>query len=332
MGPMPGIRKYSHRVAIRMKLKIAMLAGILLWPATFIFGQAPTIVSDSCGITLRDLSDSLFIEPVTDAQQYYVRFIDITNSPARTELPALPVIGVRYFSPAAVQKIQYDRIYEVLIDAKTPAGLITGRPCILYTPAFPHSRIANNMCGVTLKLLSDQLIVQQVPAATDYEFLIQDANGTILGADNPSHPTPYFYTPSWYQAIQYGKRYTFFVRAQVNGQWRAHYGPGCSVTMPPFPKTAIAKCPRVLSSLNEEVDAVPIAGATAYEFEVTDVNDSSKKATMKRDHANFWFFYLSGSHSPICLFKRVVLIWCASEAGGRKWRALGAMVAKSRHR
>lgn len=270
----------------------SIMVGFLFLQASFVSGQVPVVTPASCGATMRDLSDSILITPVVGVQQYRVRFIDVTNPANPIDLPALTTPGA-YFTPAHVQGIKYDRIYKVFVDANTSDGWAAGGACILYSPAFPHSRIVNTMCGVTLKNLSDQLMVQQVPAASDYEFLIQDSDGTILGVDNPAHPTPYFYTPSWHPAIQFGKRYIFSVRPQVSGQWRAYYGPSCAVTMPSFPKTTISRCPRVLSALNEQIQAVPMSGFTAYEFEITDTKIPSKKAVLRRDHPNFWEFYLT---------------------------------------
>ncbi len=257
-------------------------------------GQAPQIFGEHCGATLQSLNGSLFFEPLAGASQHRIRFQELEGGGAG-ELPPIEVSEVSYFTPAHVDGIRYGRRYRVTIDGKSSGGWTAGASCVLYTPAFPHTRISGALCGSTAPSLATQISADPVPGATDYSFLIEDEEGQTVDEDNPGHPIPHLYTLSWNQALLPGQTYRFYARAKVGGEWRQDYGPGCEITMPSFPQTEIVDCDRQLGSLNEMIRAVPLAEASGYEFEVTDSTEPSIQATLERNHENYWFFHLTWS-------------------------------------
>ncbi len=156
------------------------LLGALFLAAGLAVAQTSRLPEEVCGATLRDLSGSLFLEPLAGADRYRIHFLDVTDPANPEELSTLEVTGVQYFTPAHVEGIRYGRVYRVTVDGQAAGSWTEGDPCILYTPAFPHSRLEESHCGTTLSSLTSQLGVQKVPGASDYQLRIEDENREVV--------------------------------------------------------------------------------------------------------------------------------------------------------
>ena len=125
-------------------------------------------------------------------------------------------------------------------------------------------------CGTTLADINDYVYAYAYPSATQYRFRIFDGT-TTQTFDTPASVFYFTQFPSYL----YNTTYTVDVCCFVSGSWTA-YGPTCSITTPNLPVTQIqsSQCGVTLATMNSEIYADLVMGATQYRFRVTQAGNT----------------------------------------------------------
>lgn len=163
---------------------------------------------------------------------------------------------------------KYNTAYDIQV--RVTVGGVLGEystSCTITTPAVPTPEISPVFCNTTLTSISDEVRAIPILGATQYEFqLVPQGGGTTI---NLVSPTNFRFRLSQTTGFEYNTTYDVSVRAFVDGAFTA-FGPSCPITSPSTPVTEINPvfCNTTLASISTEIRAIPIAGATQYEFQL----------------------------------------------------------------
>lgn len=227
-----------------------------------------SLVPGSCGVTIPNLSTSLFAQAITGAQAY--RF-QVTNGGDvgvfETTLNRFSLLditpGVTFSASSTVNTVK--------VSVKTggfwrPYGV----PCTVTTPPVPNSTsISDPRCGSFLRDIWDPMYCYQVPGANAYRFRVK-LGSTVIGTVDKIGNS-FNMVDIGINNIIFGTTYSVDVLLKINGVWLsdAEYGIPCSITTPPTPsfsKISIPSCGSSTNSLWQSIFAVPITGAQGYKF------------------------------------------------------------------
>jgi hypothetical protein len=140
----------------------------------------------------------------------------------------------------------------------------------------PLTSLDAGSCGNTQLTLNNNIAAQVVAGATAYEFIIRDANDQVTLANvltNSNLLALNSIVPNLSPATNYVVR----VRAMVNGIWGLQ-GPACTIGILPLvvsaPTTKLnsAGCGNLGLTPSSTVVAIPVVGASQYEFIVMNQN------------------------------------------------------------
>ncbi|WP_309640183.1 T9SS type A sorting domain-containing protein [Flavobacterium sp.] len=232
-----------------------------------------SLITTSCGVTLTNLSNTLFAYPLSNFQtqtgpiQGYrfrvtngatVRTLDSsTNSFALTSLVGGATYATTYTIEVSVKHGGYYRAY--------------GPSCSVSTPAVPNTtNISNPSCGSTLTDINNTIFCTQVPSASGYRFRVRNG-ATLLGTVDTAVNR---FSLTSIAGYQFGTTYTIDVLLAFNNVYRpdTEYGPACSITTPATPGTSRVIQPTCGSTINAfwtTIFAQQVSGAQGYKFVVT---------------------------------------------------------------
>lgn len=225
-------------------------------------GVPTTSILSVCGTTISSLSTTIYAAANSQATYYEFNVTDGVsyNSSVKTVSP--------YFKLTSLSGIQYGTTYNISVRLYigSTAGAYSGA-CSVTTPAFPSTAIDGSICSTTLTSLGTTINATPVTGASAYEFRIVSTH-TSVPSDTITTVSPYFKISNS-PVGRYGTTYDVDVRANVGGVWGSRSA-ACQVTTPAFPTAQMqGTCPRTLSSITEYIYAVPILGASNYEFEIS---------------------------------------------------------------
>lgn len=191
--------------------------------------------------------------------------------------------------------------YDVTI---SDAGGCTAVATATVDPAsnsIPTSQLAAWSCGKVLTSLNSYIYGNMVPGAQRYEYRFHNpATGFVSsGFSHSSYPYATFFAAVWVPGIQINTTYEVQVRAKVGGCWGA-FGPVCALTTPiVIPETQLtsASCGSTLNTINDYFYIDPVAGASRYEYEISDGNGfTTTVQSLNAYPTASWFslYYASG--------------------------------------
>ncbi|NHM07664.1 T9SS type A sorting domain-containing protein [Flavobacterium sp. CYK-4] len=241
------------------------------------------LIATSCGVTLTNLSNTLFAYPLSNfvsqtgpIQGYRFRvtngaqvrtFDSATNSFALSSLPGGAAYGTTYTVEVSVKHGGYYRAY--------------GSPCSVTTPLVPNSTsIASPSCGSVLTDINNTIFATQVPSASGYRFRVSNGS-TIVGTVDTSVSR---FSLASIAGIQFGTTYTVEVLLAFGGVYRpdTEYGPACSISTPATPGTSRViqpTCGGTISTFWTTIFAQQVSGAQGYKFVVTNGAQTREYAT-----------------------------------------------------
>lgn len=137
-------------------------------------------------------------------------------------------------------------------------------------------------CGVTLPFIYTSIASTILPAATGYRF-------EVTNLTTPADPVQVI-TKSvhWLRLTElakydYATSYSVKVMMQVGGVWLGYYGDACIVNSP-SPAISNPTCGGKLTKIYDNINSLPLTGATGYRFRVT--RDAEVQVLDKTVH---WF-------------------------------------------
>jgi len=129
----------------------------------------------------------------------------------------------------------------------------------------PTTQLRTQFCNTTLASLNDNIYASVILGAASYKFRVEN-NGNVQEITRPDSR----FSMAFATGISLGTTYNVSVATNVNGVWSV-YGPVCTVTTPViYPTTSLRTqfCNTTLSSLNDNIYANVVVGATGYKFKV----------------------------------------------------------------
>ncbi|MCE3296639.1 MAG: family serine peptidase [Crocinitomicaceae bacterium] len=239
----------------------------------------PALWTYQCGSTLADINDYIYAYAYPGATQYRFRI----NDGVTTQTFDTPA-SVFYFTQ--FPSYAYNTAYTV--DVSVFAGgawTAYGPTCTINTPTLPATKVMASQCGSTLAAMNTPVYADLVEGATQYRFRVSDGGSTQI-FDNPSR----MFNMTQFSGYAYGTAYTIDV-AIYYGFWQP-YGAACVVNTPALPTTQMmaSHCGTTVASLDTDLYANEVPGATQYRFRAT--NGSS--ITVDKPSRTFKFSQMSG--------------------------------------
>ncbi len=138
------------------------------------------------------------------------------------------------------------------------------------TPVMATPNLQPEYCDVELGL-DDRIKSIRINGATSYEFRFDDGNGNVFTHVSPNNRVK---LKNVVPLPEYGTSYDVSVRAS-DGTTTTPYGTACQITIENIPAPGIDKTVngRTDVLMDEALQADKVIGATAYEFEVTNIDD-----------------------------------------------------------
>ncbi len=237
------------------------------------------LMPSSC-TTLNSMYDQIFCTPVVGAVDYKYKIENQATSFSYEYTRNLPLNDFRLkWAPGVLYGMTYDVSTSY---KKNGVWSVYGASCPVTMGPFPTTKLKSGSCGSTIASLNDVLYADTIPGATNYEYRIIN---TTLGYDytwqrgtaQSDYRLSWAYSSSpFVQGLPYGYTYDVEVRAQVGktsllpGQWGT-FGPVCQVNVSGTPGTQLTPsyCGAVLSSFTTKFYCIPVAGASEYEYRVS---------------------------------------------------------------
>jgi len=248
---------------------------------------------NSCGITETSLTQTLWCNQVSNAQQYRYELTDLSNG---SVYYYIRTINASNFQMDWVSSVTYARTYSIKVAVMVGGNWSAyGVACNVTTPAAPTTKLHTNSCGITETSLSQTLWCNQVIGAQGYWYELTDiSNGnmyTYLRSGNASN-----FQMNWVSSVTYGKTYSIRVAAVVGGVTLA-YGVTCNVTTPAVPTTklATASCGITETALNQVLYCDAVSNATQYRYELVDISNGNTYTYVRTTSlTNFQMDWVSG--------------------------------------
>lgn len=219
-----------------------------------------------CGITLTNLNQMIYCDPVPGAVNYQWEFVHAASGFSMTKMRNNNGLGI---DPTWISGIEYNKTYDVRVRAMvgTQWGSFTTVGQISTPAAIPGSKVRAADCGITLSTLNQLIYCDPVPGAVNYQWEFVDAAsgfGTTKLRNNNSLSSD----PSWMVGLEYNKTYEIRVRAKAGTLW-GNYSSVCQITTPsviPESKLRTADCGITLSAPDQLIVCDAVAGAVNYEW------------------------------------------------------------------
>ena len=242
----------------------------------------------SCGAVINTMGTQIYCNPISNATNYEWKFsvagtlnsIYWTRGTNNTNCYLNNVPG-----------LQYGVDYDVYVRAQV--GGVWGNwgtSCVIAVTNQPGTKLRDQYCGIALASTNTPIYCDAFVNATRYRFHILD---NTLFAD-------YFYTttnadtkflPTWIPQMQAGGDYSIEVAVELNGSFTG-YGTPCPLTIAaiPAPKLRNAYCGATFPTFYNKILCDYVAGATAYEYEITNLTTGAPAFTFTQNGGATHFY------------------------------------------
>ncbi|HLG03245.1 MAG TPA: T9SS type A sorting domain-containing protein [Bacteroidia bacterium] len=220
---------YGQTYDVRVRAKVGGVWGIFANTCTIGMNAVtplPQLTASACGAINLALNSYIFIIPVTNAQDYYYQFQDISTAQTIFKNRGN---GYADFNLGWAIGLKYGHSYNVRVCAKVNNTWgAYGATCQITLVAFPTTQLTVVSCGVTELALSDKIFTTPVGGATNYEYRFTPLpEGTPIVKQRNSGSN--YYVLSWASLAQ-STIYNVEVRARAGGDWGA-FGAVCTIAL-----------------------------------------------------------------------------------------------------
>lgn len=224
--------------------------------------------STSCGVTLANLSNTLYANPVTGAQGY--RF-EVTNNNLVSVYDAPSnQFNLLNLSPGVTYSTTNTHNSVRVAPKISGHWRSFGASCSVNTPPVPNATsVSSPACGSVLPNIWSPIFCYNIPGATAYRFRVKYGTTLVGTYDSPSNS--FNLVSLGAQNLTFGVSYTIDVLLQMYGTWLsdANYGSPCTLITPPTPGYSKVTSPSCGSSTNNlwtMIYTLPVVGAQGYKF------------------------------------------------------------------
>ncbi len=284
-----------------------------------------TALNPASCTTIPTMYDQIFVQPILGATNYRFKIVGTGAQASYNFEHYRNNANIDYrlkWAPGVI----YGYTYNVSV-AYYKAGVWSpyGASCAVTMGPFPASKLRNNPapfagpCDYVISDLNQQLFADSVSGSNDYMYkIVEDVPGG-----------PYDYDQTWqrysgnldyrlvwgYQAsplverVRFGYSYDVQVRSLVGktganfgsrpGEW-GPYGTTCKLDLTAAsPTTSLTNCGGInLTSLNDQIFATPVAGATNYQYEFTGPGGYFNTAYRNNGNNDFRLTWIPSSPAP----------------------------------
>lgn len=237
-------------------------------------------IGTSCGATISGLSVTITAAPVAGAASYMFRVTNVSTG--TTFMVTRPVNS---FALANYVGVTLNTQYQVEVSVNGGANF--GPPCTLFTPN-PNSTIGAQ-CGTTLNALSQFVYATYAASVTGYRFRVTNtASGASVVYDAPSGQNRFSFSQLTAAFVQFSTIYAVEVALRNTDGTYLPYGAACHITTPAFPtsEVVLSQCDYTAISNTQMINAVVVAGATGYRFQLVN-SATSYSFSVDRSLASF---------------------------------------------
>jgi hypothetical protein len=298
--------QWNTQYNVKIRAYIAGIAGtygpncvIGFIPDPSVSGVPNTqLATASCGKTNLALTGSITCNVVTGASNYEWEFKDQGN----TTVVATKITTGTTLILSSVSGLQWNTQYNVRVRATI--GAVAGNysvSCLIGLipdPAIngvPSTKLRTSDCGKLNFGLGGVAVADVVSGAAEYEFEIRNniTNAFIANKLQASNVLTFSTVP----AFQWNTQYKISVRARISSTWGS-FGAACTIGFICDPNICGVASTALRSSdcgkLNFNfttgyVVANAVAGATLYEFEITDLTTNTVVSLQSRTNTNLYF-------------------------------------------
>jgi len=235
-----------------------------------------------CGGNLPEIGSKVYFKYVPQATKY--RY-SVTNTVTSDE--QFVESTSRFFYMNQLSNFAGGTLYSVKAQVEI-GGVYSafGPACNLTTPALPTSKLRTAFCGITLTTVNDNLYADYINGATEYRFRVTEG-ANIQTMDRPDSR----FVMSSLGSVPFNTAVTVDVAVKINGVWSA-YGAACTVTTPAAPTSQLrpAYCGATLATVNDNIYANYVNGATQYRFRIT---NGANVETIDRSDSKFYMSMLA---------------------------------------
>ncbi len=302
--------QWNTQYNVKARAYIAGVAGVYGNNCVIGFIPDPSVVgvpntqltTAYCGKTNIALTGSIACSAVTGAGSYEWEF----KNQANTSVVATKTTTTTSLNLSTVAGLQWNTQYNVRVRANigAVAGFYSVSCLIGLIPdpavnGVPATKIRTADCGKLNFGLGGFAVADVVSGAAEYEFEIRNntTNAFIANKNQASNVLTFSTVP----AFQWGTQYKISVRARISSTWGT-FGTACTIgficdpNVCGVPTTALrtGDCGKLNFNFSTGYAvANTVAGATLYEFEITDILTSSIVSTQARTTVNLFFNSIS---------------------------------------
>jgi hypothetical protein len=298
--------QWSAQYNVKVRAYIAGVAGTYGSNCVIGFIADPSVTgvpntqltTASCGATNLALTGTIACNAVTGAASYEWEF----KNQANTTVIATKTTTSTSLTLSTVTGLQWNTQYNVRV--RGYIGTVVGTysvSCLIgliSDPAIngvPSTKIRTNECGKLNFGLGNFAVADVVSGAVQYEFEVRDVNTDAFIANKIQSSNILYF--SAIPQLQWGTQYKVAVRAKISTTWGV-FGTACTIgficnpAVCGVPTTALraTDCGKINFNLSTGyIVANTVAGATLYEFEITDILTNTIVSTQSRTSVNLYF-------------------------------------------
>lgn len=243
----------------------------------------------SCGVTVSSYPQILFAESVGAATQYEYKLVNTALGYSQTYVKTN-----NNFNLAQFTGLLNNTTYSVSVRANVGNTWGSfGTECQVTTPSsIPSTSLQPSYCGMVATAYDQIIFATNVTGATQYEYRLENAG---LGYSQTYAKSNSNFNLTQFPGLVNNTTYSVSVRVNIGGSWGS-FGPACTVTTPATtPTTSLqpSSCGITLSGYTQILFAVPVTGATQYEYKLENTGLGYSQSYVK-SNSNFNFGQFSG--------------------------------------
>lgn len=247
--------------------------------------------ADYCGVTLSNINDLIYCDPVAGATQYEWQFTD----PSSNVSTIVKLNGVKATRLTQLGLGATNTAYSVKVRAY--ANGYWGQfstACTVTSPAnLPAVQIASGSCNVTLSDIEDFFYCDDVLGADFYEWEFTDPSTNVVtyARSNGTPNMKLVYAGLYDPNVLYNVR----VRGSFGGYF-GPYGSICTITSPASTQTTQVTandCGRELTSFTEAIYCDKVPGAVYYQWKFVDPSSNVTTYTRLNGTTIFKLAYMN---------------------------------------
>lgn len=193
----------------------------------FIPKVSTKVIDEDCGITVTNINELIYCDPVEGAQNYVWRFFDENRFNVEVSRNAV----YNNFKLSMVPGIQPGTTYNVQVKVLVDNIMSEyGATCNISTPSVEGTSLASKWCNKTLSTLYQTIQCNPVLSAEDYEWKFINVSDQFIFIKRRGNSN-YDFSTKWIPELAYCQTWEVSVRAKAGGLW-GEFSNICTINTP----------------------------------------------------------------------------------------------------